>query len=288
MLYLKQIGAVMLVDRVSKNLIRSDTGVWFGNRSNPVSYPDIGHAESSRFEDKSFWYQHRNACILASLKLIEPRGAIFDVGGGNGVVSLALQDAGYDVVLIEPRIEGAFNSLAKGIREVICSRTDEGNFVNGSFPAIGLFDVLEHVEDASAFLTHLHELLDDEGCVYTTVPAYSLLWSEADNHAGHFRRYTSSNLKAAFESCGFEIRFVSYFFKYLVAPIFLLRSLPYLVGMRINQDEALAKREHVANESMMNKMLRYIHSNEPDRIASANSIDFGASCILVAQKKRAV
>ena len=57
-----------------------------------------------QIEESSFWFKHRNACIEAAVKCHPPRsgGPIFDVGGGNGFVTLGLIRAGFETVLVEP------------------------------------------------------------------------------------------------------------------------------------------------------------------------------------------
>ncbi len=43
--------------------------------------------------------------------------------------------------------------------------------------AIGLFDVLEHIENEAGFLKQLREVLKTGGRLYLTVPAFRWLWS---------------------------------------------------------------------------------------------------------------
>ena len=115
-------------------------------------------------------------------------GPIFDVGGRNGFVAKELLDAGLDVVLVEPGPAGAMNAKKRGGAHVICSTTHTAQFKSGSIPAIGLFDVVEHIEDNIGFLKHLSELLVPGGMLYLSVPAYQFLWSLEDVKAGHFKR----------------------------------------------------------------------------------------------------
>ena len=54
---------------------------------------------------------------------------------------------------------------------------------------IGLFDVLEHIENDKEFLSKLLNKLKKGARIYITVPAHNFLWSEIDRHGGHFRRH---------------------------------------------------------------------------------------------------
>ena len=40
------------------------------------------------------------------------------------------------------------------------------------FDAVGLFDVIEHIEDDEGAIRQIHKLLQQEGCLVLTVPAH--------------------------------------------------------------------------------------------------------------------
>jgi hypothetical protein len=80
-------------------------------------------------EDSSFWFAHRNSCILEAIKLFPPRGEFFDVGGGNGYVERAIQESGIDVVLVEPGLAGVRNALHRGVRQVVRATLDDAGLL---------------------------------------------------------------------------------------------------------------------------------------------------------------
>jgi SAM-dependent methyltransferase len=126
------------------------------------------------------------------LRRLPPPGTIFDIGGGNGYVDRAMQDAGLDVVMVEPGAEGIQNALGRGVRNVVRGTLDDLHPAPGSLAAVSLFDVLEHIPDDIGFLRQIHSLMKPGGRIYITVPAYQWLWSHEDSNAGHARRYTRS------------------------------------------------------------------------------------------------
>jgi len=65
----------------------------------------------------------------------------------------------------------------------------------GTYDAIFLFDVLEHIENSSAALSEIKHLLRPGGLLVITVPAYQWLWTPFDTINKHFRRYTASRLR---------------------------------------------------------------------------------------------
>lgn len=98
----------------SNRLVLNEDGIWHCGSSADVSYPASGNDACFAVEDPSFWFGHRNACILETVRQFSPPGAIFDVGRGNGFVARRLQDEGLDVVLVEPGRGGPRNARRRG------------------------------------------------------------------------------------------------------------------------------------------------------------------------------
>lgn len=170
------------IAKFATNLIRNDDGLWVARDQSEVSYPDDGNETRLAVEDSSFWFNHRNDIIVSLVQAFRPKGAIFDVGGGNGYVAMALQMSGIDAVVVEPG-PGALNAKQRGLRLVIQSTLEDAGFKNESITAFGLFDVLEHINLDLEFLQTLYAYLTQGGYLYLTVPAYSALWSNEDDHA---------------------------------------------------------------------------------------------------------
>ena len=189
-----------------------------------------GNALCFQLEDSSFWFRHRNDCILAAAERFSPLEPFFDIGGGNGFVSAALQHAGREVVLIEPGQEGCFNARKRGIRHIICGLLEDIPMDESSIGACGFFDVIEHIEDDLAMLKTTYQLMKPGGKIYITVPAYSFLWSQEDIDAGHYRRYSIPSARRLLQQVGFDVVYSSYLFSFLPLPIFLLRTVPHLSG----------------------------------------------------------
>lgn len=259
-------------------------GVWRSNVSGEVSYPADGNEACLRVEDSSYWFAHRNRCITAVTGLFPPLGAIIDVGGGNGCVSAALRRAGHDVVLVEPG-SGAGHAVRRGLPAVIQARFEDVGFPPGSVAAIGAFDVVEHIQDDLAFLRMVRQALKPGGVFYSTVPAHSLLWSEADEIAGHFRRYSRSTLSSVLRAAGMRTEYLTYFFSWLTAPLFTLRTLPYACGRRDSRQAHSARidQEH-ALPAMLSGIVGRIHEWELKRIARRRPIRVGTSLLCVARR----
>src|SRR5208282_2037948 len=101
-------------------LQRNPDGVWRGRGIEPVSYPAAGNSDCFALEDSSFWFAHRNACLMALLRQFPTIGPFFDIGGGNGFVAAALQsEGGLPVVLVEPGSDGIRHAQARGLHNVV-------------------------------------------------------------------------------------------------------------------------------------------------------------------------
>jgi len=263
-------------------------GIFYAAASQAISYPEEGNEACFEVEDQSFWFRHRNDCIRELVKKFPPgeKGPIFDVGGGNGFVAKGLMDAGWDVVLVEPGPSGARNAKKRGLEHVICGTTHSPGFKNGSLPAIGVFDVVEHIEDDIGFLRHLWDLLEPGGMLYITVPAFNFLWSHEDVDAGHFQRYTLGAMEKKLLKAGLEPIFETYIFGFLPIPVFLFRTLSYrlgLVGKNIAGKEV--KRDHSQKQGLMGAIMASSFESELNKIRTAKSQGFGGSCLVAARKK---
>lgn len=264
-------------------------GIWNAAGKTDISYPPEANDLLFYIEDRSFWFRHRNNCIISAVEAFPPdrNGFFIDIGGGNGFVSRALIDAGFATVLLEPGRTGALNAKKRGVRDVICATTETAQIRKKSVAAVGLFDVLEHFKEDAAFLQSIHSLLKPDGKLFLTVPAYPLLWSEEDVNAGHFRRYTRKSIGALLEQAGFAILYSSCFFRLLPVPIFLLRTIPFLLGIkkRLKPEEKMA-RDHAAQKVSGPGLLNRMLSSEAETIRRKKTMRFGGSCIIVAKRAR--
>lgn len=275
------------IEKISTNLNLGEDGIWHSSKTQNLSYPTDGNDACFIIEDNSFWFRHRNECITSIIKLYPPidNGTIFDIGGGNGCVSLALKDSGFDVALVEPGKTGASNAKRRGLDKVICATTNTAKFKPKTLSSIGLFDVIEHIEDDLTFLKSLQEIMKPGGRLYVTVPAYSFLWSFEDIMAGHYRRYTRKRICNVIENAGFEIEFSSYIFRFLPIPIAFFRAFPYRIGLKLQKNTPqAAARDHASHHSVISRILAFVLNTEIKNLRKNKKMNFGGSCLIVAKK----
>ena len=277
----------MSLDLANMTTLSQDAeGVWRASASRPVSYPDTRHDTCFAVEANSFWFAHRARCILTLLSRYPPPGALFDIGGGNGFMTAQIAAAGFESVLMEPGELGVRNALQRGVEPIICATLEQAEFPDHSLPAMGLFDVVEHIENDVEFLQTVQRLLTPDGHVYITVPAYEFLWSMSDVEAGHFRRYTLRGLEHRLCEAGLEMLFGTYIFGLL--PLFILpvRTIPHRLGWSRARSEEWRQKEHATGPEGGSGLIDLLFRWELRSLRKGRRIPCGGSCLVVARANK--
>lgn len=129
---------------------------------------------------------------------------------------------------------------------------------NLQFDTIITLNVLEHIEDDVKALQDMHKILSAKsGMLCIQVPAHMWLYGSMDEEAGHFRRYTTSDLRYKLQQAGFEVVHIYYFNVFGV--------LPWLLSARILRQSLQADSVNLqikvfnAMVPMMRKMENIVH-----------------------------
>lgn len=276
------------IDQLFLNKIEKLNGIYMSDTvaAEKLSYSDEGSDTCFSVEDSSFWFQYRKVLLISLLKKykISKERFFLDIGGGNGFMSYAVQEQGYNSVLIEPGINGVKNAKSRDVKQIIHSTIGSLKLNKDHIEAVGIFDVLEHIEDDKAFLSSISENLNKDGVLFIMVPAFKLLWSHADVEAFHFRRYRIKQVKKLLQQTGFAIDYSSYFFSFLFLPIFLFRTIPTMLGKEKNSLEETEK-EHDKGSWVVAKILKLLERAEISLMMARLRVPFGTSALIVAKKK---
>ncbi len=144
---------------------------------------------------------------------VERSAPMLDVGCGSGWLVRALRRKGFraygldeSAIMAHPATERYGLPVAQGLLA-------NAPFAAGTFSAITLFHVLEHVRDPMTILEELRRLLQPSGKLFVQIPnaacwQFLLLgkrWSGLDvpRHPIHFR---SADLEDLLDATGFEVR----------------------------------------------------------------------------------
>ena len=165
-------------------------------------------------EDVHWWFAARReilAAVISRLVKLPEDARILEAGCGTGGNLRMLQSMG-QVRAFELDGEARHAATAKsGLAVVEGSLPSAVPFGSQSFDLIGLFDVLEHIEDDEASLGALAARLAPGGRIVITVPAFPWLWSRHDERHHHFRRYTRAHLSKVAAAAGLRMEHGFYF-----------------------------------------------------------------------------
>jgi hypothetical protein len=174
--------------------------------------------------ERSFWHVARNAIIAEELaRAGMDRAPLLEIGCGPGIVVGSLRAKGMDCTgcdLAEPLVPESVRPFVRTGTDFRSLPDEARRRVKGAL----LCDVLEHLREPRLFLRDVVEGLPSLTHLLVTVPARKELWSDWDDHYGHFRRYDPSGLELDLEGAGLAPLGLRYFFHALYAPMLLARG----------------------------------------------------------------
>lgn len=207
-----------------------------------ISFPsDTYNLHEGNQESTGIWAKWRAREIH---KLVKKNNLslIWEVGSGHGNVAIPLVQKGIAVIAIEPLLNGAFITSNSGVRTYL-GTLQSMKFPPESISAIGLFDVLEHLENPKVLLAEIYRVLKPGGILLVSVPSHQWLFSDFDSAIGHFRRYSKRDLELSLEIAGFQAVSSKYLFSAFVLPALLLRKIPTIFGRRRNSKQVISSAE---------------------------------------------
>lgn len=189
-----------------------------------VSFPQsLFDTDRERYDLEGIWVRWRVRKILETLNENGIK-LLWEVGSGDGNVAIPLSSAGIGVIGIEPLPQGAVITAQNGIRTYV-GTLESLNLPSNALHAVGVFDVLEHLEKPKDLLAEIYRVLKPGGICLVTVPAHEWLFSNFDANIGHYRRYSRKNLLWSLEGAGFRSNYSQFLFALLVLPAWVLRKL---------------------------------------------------------------
>jgi SAM-dependent methyltransferase len=249
-------------------------------------YPAAAYARLVALEANNFWFRARNRIISRAFQKFLPPPAharVLEIGCGTGFVLSALRAQGrFDLVGAEQHLSGLV--FAK-------QRLPDVEFVQlnardlpyrSDFHGIGAFDVLEHIEQDEEVMANVWKALLPEGIFVITVPQHAWLWSAADEHAHHKRRYSRAELTAKLQRAGFKLRYCTSFV-FTLLPLMYASRLARRKNARPDSN-AEATYDELALARPVDTAFSMAMRVDELLIAAGLSLPAGGSLLAVAQK----
>ncbi len=236
-------------------------------------------------ETTHFWFCSRNRLLqfLVGRFLGHQPKRFLEIGCGTGAVLTNLHYFYPSLQLTGAEIYLSGLKLAQ-------KRLPQAEFVQldatrmpflDEFDAIGLFDVLEHVEPDELVLHNAYIALKDEGILFVSVPQHPFLWSANDRASFHKRRYRRSELLTKMNRVGFQPIFISSFVTLLFPLLFTIRLIKRRSRFENPFDAVMAE---LSLTPSLNATANAIMKVEELIIRAGIPLPFGGSLFLVAKK----
>jgi len=169
---------------------------------------------------RHWWWRARERVILSTLRAFgRTWPTVLDVGCGDGLFFDRLREFG-DVEGIEPDAS-LVDPAGRWSSRIRVQPFDARFRPARAYSLITMFDVLEHLPDAANALRHASSLLEREGMLVATVPAFESLWTSHDDINHHVQRFTKATLQTLLVESGFDVVSMRYFY-FWTCPLKLL------------------------------------------------------------------
>jgi len=243
-------------------------------------FPALSFERLFEMEESNFWFRGRNELIVWAIRRYFGHAkSFFEIGCGTGYVINGIREKFSSLKLSGSEIHRrglTFASRRLPSVELLQMDARAIPFVN-EFDLVGLFDVLEHIEEDVKVLNQIFDAVRSEsGGLILTVPQHKFLWSQNDVFACHCRRYSKAELTSKVERAGFEVVFVSSFVS-LLLPLMFMSRLTKRSSKNYNPEDEFKI------PKVLNKVLEVVMSVERHLIQIGVRLPLGGSLLLIAR-----
>lgn len=196
-----------------------------------------------RVEQSHWWYIGRRRIIASFVKQIcdqitDHRPRILDVGCGTGANLMLLSQFG-DAEGVDISPDALAFCRERGLDRLRLGAAESLPYEPAQFDLVTAFDVVEHLDDDLAGLREMRRVLRPGGRILLFVPTFMWLWGVQDEVSNHRRRYRLAELEQVVREAGFEVERATYANITFLPPIFLVRKLMKLTGVRTDTENSI-------------------------------------------------
>lgn len=224
-----------------------------------------------------WWWRAREEYLMRLFQQLQlpPQPSVLDIGCGDGLFFERLLKLGGTVEGLES--EAALVSPAtQQCYSVHIGPFDETFSTHKFYALVLMLDVLEHLPNPLAALQQATNLLDADGRLVITVPAFMSLWTKHDELNHHLTRYTKATLSELISQTALQIDQQRYFFHWL-APLKLATRLKEKIVATDPQPPRIPG--HWLNRWLLTFAIW------EQKVFSRASLPFGSSLLMVCRRK---
>ena len=160
----------------------------------------VSHSDTREGLINKLYHFVRSYTLVQKYRLVKKAtgmnaGNLLDIGAGTGAFSNTMKQKGWKVCGLEPDTE-ARAQAGRNYQLTLDTPDAISGLAAGSFNAITLWHVLEHVHDLEGYWNHFNRLIGEQGRLFIAVPnytssdarAYGSSWAAYDvpRHLYHF------------------------------------------------------------------------------------------------------
>lgn len=229
-------------------------------------------------EEQHWWHvsKRRNVTSCIQYYLKKSNAVILDVGCGTGKNLEQLKELG-KIYGLDSSKEAIEFCKKRGLDNIKLGQAENMPFKQNSFNLITLLDVLEHTDDNKT-LREVYRVLQKDGLLIITVPAFKWLWSEWDKVLHHKRRYNKYDIISVLSKNNFKVIYTTYLYSFLVLPALIIRKM---------KQKLFRKKEYTSDFQMSNSLLNWVMSYVSKiefKLAQKITIPIGTTILVVAKK----
>jgi SAM-dependent methyltransferase len=178
----------------------------------PQAHPDSGSPGFWTTLLRRFLFRDHVRFVRTSINQVPGTRPVLDVSCGAGLFLRELNLPQHCMVGLDFSMDAAATAWGRNAVPAVCGALPSAPFPAGTFAAITMFQVLEHLYDPSVYVQAAAQLLCPEGRLIVQVPSASawqflLLgerWSGLDTPR-HLLLFRQRDLESLLDYCGFEI-----------------------------------------------------------------------------------